>query len=229
MSNLDNSRSRKVLPFQAGSRPQNAANASKPGAYELALRVARGEVAPGGSVEVEVFITGYGDLQGAKLVFFPPPYFVDAKHSKWRYDMGELPDGRAVFGTTEQSFIGDVGAILDLSSGGLIAPGWNFPSLFFDLTDNPTAAARIHPIVTEFRQERAPVEFTLKIHKKVPKGSHDLRFYLTYFNGQEWKTDSKSIAVSVPNWFKRNEGLTWTIGALSFIAAVAGVVVSVLN
>jgi hypothetical protein len=61
-----------------GPAPQNARNSGKPGSYELAIRADKAEVAPGDTVHLEVFITGYGKVSQAKVVFYPPPYFIDS-------------------------------------------------------------------------------------------------------------------------------------------------------
>jgi hypothetical protein len=35
--------------------------------------------------------------------------------------------------------------------------------------------------------------------------------------------------LTVPNWFKRNEGITWTVGVLSFLVTVVGALASLLK
>jgi hypothetical protein len=72
---------------------------------------------------------------------------------------------------------------------------------YFDITNNSEEPAPVRVIGTEKKSPRAPLEFTLQTHKESPTGTHELHFYLTYFNGQEWRTDSKSVKLTVPNWF----------------------------
>ena len=70
--------------------PQNARNSQRPGAYELAIRIKNVEVAPDDTIELELYVTGYGYVDGAKIAFYPPPYFIDTKWSTWAYDFWAL-------------------------------------------------------------------------------------------------------------------------------------------
>ena len=73
--------------------PQNTRFAKQPGEYRLAIRVSQAEIDPGGEVNLEIFITGYGEIRGAKLVFYPPQYFIDTHRSTVIADLkaGEKP------------------------------------------------------------------------------------------------------------------------------------------
>ena len=215
------------MPIDFGARPQNAQNSDQPGAYELVVRTTKVEVNPNDSTDVEVYVTGYGHIEGAKILFSPPPYFIDPAWVKVTYNIAVAPDGRMQFGVTESMF-SEGGGILRLT-GGVQVNGWPATSMFFDITDKPNDPAVIHMIATEQKFDKAPLEFSLQTHKKIPAGSHPLNFYLTYFNGQEWKTDSKTIQLTVPNWFKQHEAITWTIGIISFLITVGGALASLLK
>jgi hypothetical protein len=216
-------------PVDSFPAPQNARNAEKPGAYELALRIKNAEVAPNDILELEVYVTGYGYIDGAKIAFYPPPSLIDTDWSTWTYDLGPLPSGLIGFGATERSFETRTGAVLAISPAGLKPPQWPAASLFFDTDYDPNDSMGVSQIATEMQNPKAPVEFRLQTLKNARPGTYELHFYLTYFNGQEWKVDSKRILLTIPNWFKRNEGLTWTIGVLTFLVTVGGVVASLLN
>jgi hypothetical protein len=51
--------------------PRTQPNAAAPGSYEVALRVANPLVAPGETVQADVFFSGYGEISQAKLFLFP--------------------------------------------------------------------------------------------------------------------------------------------------------------
>jgi hypothetical protein len=225
MSGTDSGLERMTL----GPTPQNARNSDKPGSYELAIRLNEAEVNPGDMVHLEVFLTGYGVIDGAKIVFYPPPSFFDPTWSSWRYDIGPLPDGSYGFGTTETKFGSDAGVTLIVSPAGIPGDNWPAPSLFFDTTNQPESSAGIHRIATETKAPNAPVEFSLQTRRTIPSGTHRLYFYMTYFNGQEWKTAKQAVDLMVRNFFQRNEALTWTVGILAFIAALADPVITLLN
>lgn len=46
---------------------------SEAGAYELVIRVAQPIVDPGDKLQVEVYISGYGVIHGARMVSYPSP------------------------------------------------------------------------------------------------------------------------------------------------------------
>jgi len=46
---------------------------SKPGAYDLVIRASQPIVDPGDKLQVEVYISGYGVIHGARMVSYPSP------------------------------------------------------------------------------------------------------------------------------------------------------------
>jgi hypothetical protein len=213
-----------ILP---GARPQNARHSEKPGSYQLAVRSAKAEVNPGDITELEIYLTCYGEIQGAKILFHPPPYFIDTRWSIVSYDANLSAEGEFTFGATDNSF-DETGGILILN-GGLRNERWSSPSLVFDVTDKPQESAGVHIIASEKKFGKPLLQYRLQTHKDSPPGTHRLNFYLSYFNGQEWKSDGKSIDLKVPNWFERNQGLSLAIAAVSLLITVGGGLVSLLR
>src|SRR3989304_6708795 len=74
--------------------PRSAMFAEKPGNYELAVRALNPEVEPGGTINLEVYITGYGEIKGAKVYFLAPLKFIQT--------------GKAIFGLTERTISDNV-------------------------------------------------------------------------------------------------------------------------
>jgi hypothetical protein len=171
MSDLSSTRPPAVDSWPA---PQNARNSDKPGAYELAIRIKNAEIEPGDAIELELYVTGYGYIDGAKVAFYPPPYFIDTKWSSWKYDFGYLSEHLAGFGVTENSFSTHVGAVLRISPAGIKPPQWPAPSLFFDTDYDPNEPGGVSQIATETRSPNAPIEFRLQTHKEIPSDSHEL-------------------------------------------------------
>lgn len=118
---------------------------------------------------------------------------------------------------------------LVVSPAGVTGDNWTAPSLFFDATNQPESSTGIHRIATETKTPNAPVEFSLQTHRTIPPDTHRLYFYMTYFNGQEWKTAKQAVDLMVRNFFQRNEAFTWTVGILAFIAALADPIIALLN
>jgi hypothetical protein len=86
-------------------KPQNAKNWDKPG--------------------------GYGKIEGAKLVFYPPPFLINNEWSTAKCDLHGPPNGPWTFGGNEVS-LRESGAAL-LLRGGLKPPGWQEATMFFDV------------------------------------------------------------------------------------------------
>ena len=210
--------------LQFGNKPQNAEHADKPGEYRLAPRVRQAQIDPGKEIVVELYITGYGRIQGPKLVFYPPPFFIDEQNSKAFFDLGESESsGRLVFGKTERQ-LSEAGLTVVLAAG-IQAPGWAESSLFFDLGQGKAT----NQIATEAKQTKAPVELQLKTQAKAPAGNHTLQFYLTYFNGSEWKSDSQTVSIEVPNWWRRHEGWTFFAALVAVVITLASLVLDIAD
>jgi hypothetical protein len=212
--------------------PQNAENSNKPGSYRLVIRINNIEIAPDDTITVELYITGYGYIRGAKVAIYPPPYLIDTKWATVTHSMDLSPDGKWTWGAVEDEFDAEYGIVLMLSAG-LKGPSWPSPSQFFDAVYGPNGPKAIYQIASELHLGKAPVEFTLQTQKKIPTGTHQLHFYLTYFNGQQWCTDSKSINLVAPTFFKRHEGLIWTVGViigiLPFLVTVAAALKTLID
>jgi hypothetical protein len=124
-------------------KPQNAVGADAPGSYQHAARTTTRETQSGGEIQLIVNITGYGRIEGCKLAFYPPPYFIDDTRSTVKYGLGKNSDGDLVFGFDETSLDGDA-TVMNLSSGGIKPPHWGHASLFFDQTSTRTASPSAH-------------------------------------------------------------------------------------
>ncbi len=177
---------------------RNAEFAENPGEYRLAVRPSETEIAPGKDVNLEIYITGYGKIHSAKVIFYPPQSFV----------LGLIPT---------QANIGRIHV-----ETGARARYW---FAFFE-GDDAFADVRHQPlniIASEIgRGYNPPLRLPLRTRRTIPTGIHSLQFFLTYFNGSEWKTDSQSVSIAVPNWFRRHEGFTW-------VAGVSAVVITLLS
>jgi hypothetical protein len=71
--------------LELGSKPREGWGAESPGSYAPALRLVRSRLDPGDDVEGDVFITGYGQIETAKLVFYPSSGIFDQKSSSVRF------------------------------------------------------------------------------------------------------------------------------------------------
>jgi len=67
-----------VLP---DNKPRNGENAEKAGAYEQCLKLITPVIHPGDIIEIEQYFTGYGEISGAKIAFYPSSEIFDRDNS----------------------------------------------------------------------------------------------------------------------------------------------------
>jgi phage FluMu protein Com len=216
----------KILDLSKMPKHQNKPNADGPGCYDLVFRRPRADVTPGGEVEVAIYITGYGNISGAKLYFVPPTNFLDPDGCYVDFGLNMRADNLGHFGATRQEIAGESFTI-DLSSGGLQAPGWSGPSLFFD--DNIGIATESATRDIESGAPEPPVKFTLSVKEKIASGDHDLNFVLTYFNGREWVIAYRTASLRVPTLYERHAGWAWSIGTVIAVIATAATILGLIK
>ena len=202
-----------TTPLHLGSKPREGLQADSPGSYAPAVRLIRSRVDPGDDLEGDVFITGYGDIGSAKLVFYPSSGLFDSGQSMVMFGYKQM-DGVVTFGGQEAG-CGDDGVTL-LLVGGVLATGWERPSLFFDMKKGD-----LPPIATETRQGRAPVSFRLRVRNDARPGEYQLQFILTYFNGMEWRTTSVTVSMVVRNLLQRYEIQAAILASTAAVVAIA--------
>jgi hypothetical protein len=119
--------------------PREAPNADRPGDYSLAIRAREAEGDPGDYIHLELYITGYGQIHGSKLVFYPPTYFIDEERSFIRseLDPGEEQgnwSGQWQWGSIDRQLGWETGLTM-LMSGGISSDTWEdkHPSNYFDI------------------------------------------------------------------------------------------------
>jgi hypothetical protein len=212
--------------------PRSAPNADRPGEYRLAIRIVDGEIDPGDELRIEVYVVGYGKIRGSKVSLHPPPYFVDAEKSKVVSTMRKV-ENRLLWGGQEQRMDSEG---LTIFMPGVQREMWEENTPYFDVYPHNEAAKNvlgIATIATEMKYGEAPIAMTLKVVDKAPTGTHTLQFFFTYFNGNEWKSDSQSVDVLVRNWVRRHEFATVLggvlIGLIALLATILSLVFDVLS
>jgi hypothetical protein len=197
---------------------------SKPGAYDLAIRVSQPIVDPGGSLQVEVYISGYGVIQAAKVAYYPSPEVVDYGKSKMIYGPKVYDDHNGGWGgntmpLSDPSF--STGGVLTLS-GGLAPrnnPRWQKPTWFLDSREDQNDNYQVY---TEAKDPRgtSPLYFDLTVNQNAKPGPQSIQFVLTYFDGGTWKTSSKNADFTIRSFYQRNEGPIWWAGGIAAVLTI---------
>ena len=205
-----------------GDSPQGREFADKPGAYSLVSRISRANVDPGDTLIVELYFTGYGVIEGGKLLVYPSPGIFEA--SKSNITAGCKKIGNSItFGGTSWPMVEEGGLWIEVDTTGVKTEAWKHSTIFFD------AIPDTHFICTEAAfpwtppkgQFHGPVTLFLNIKDKAKPGEYDVRFALTYYNGESWVTCPETAQFSVTTWYQRWE-------TCCQIAAVIAAVIALL-
>lgn len=183
--------------------PQNKPNADQPGCYDLIFRRPRTEVTAGEWAEIDIYITGYGKISGAKFYFMPPTSFIETNTCVIEHSL-KMEDGQLRWGGLRNDGADD-GVTIDFSQGGLRQLGWPNTSSFFDVAGG---------IATEKSLSGPPVKVKFQVKAKAGTGDHNLSFALTYFNDREWHIANRTAILHIPTLYERYEGWAWTVGII---------------
>jgi hypothetical protein len=199
--------------YISGKLPRMAERSTDPGAYQPAVRVRNPIIDPGETVEMEVFLTGYGDIVSSKLVIYPSPGVFDPVLSKIVHSIKMNEEGMMTFGAVEDTF--DDNGIALILNGGIKANGWPRTTMYFDSHSHDLQ------LVTEMIQENAPVFLKLNTINSVRPGTYQLQCFFTYNDGHRWNTVVHSSTFVVRNLLQRHEVLIAVIATIAAAVTIA--------
>lgn len=195
--------------------PRSKEHGEKDGHYDLLTRIDNAVTSPGGKIKIQIFITGYGEIDGAKIIFYPSPEVIDIKKSTITKDLRPVaPPNVPTWGGNTHPVSAE--AWLIAFTGGWNPGQFKKPSMFFDISKEGNF------ISTEMMQPEptAPIEVDLHIKKTAKAGTHYLNLGFTYYNGSQWSGSNISIPFTVRNIFQRNELIFSTLGIIATIATI---------
>jgi hypothetical protein len=199
--------------------PRRGPDGDAPGSYELVPRLSAAVVNPGESVELDVFLAGYGRIGSSKLVLHTPPDAVDPSRSKVWSDIAQTEKGFE-FGKTERP-LDPEGFVARL--GGVNPDGkWDQSTFFFDADwfTSPSESWGTPPVMTE-ASKFPPFRIRIQVPEKVRPGRYAMFLLFSYFNGQQWCASHREVAFQVTNTLQRHEGIAWVLGVGAALAAIA--------
>lgn len=185
-------------------RPRNWENFDAPGSYTLASRVSETVINAGDTLKFEQYITGYGEIKKCKIQCYISSDIFDYSCSTLTNSISQTEDFQLYWGADTDN-IGEIG--FSCMCQGLKAPKWKEETLFFDTSPGL--------LLSEIKATKAPFDYSLKTKPHIKPGNHYIDFYLTYFNGAEWKSSKERVDFRVNNSFEKHSTI------ISFLAAVA--------
>lgn len=161
----------------------------KTGAYGLVVRASRSIVNPNDRVNLELYISGYGQIKNACVGVYPSWSIFDIEKS--RVSIGE---GVAVP-------MDPLGVIVNISDQSVFDAKGPF-QISTECKTPPPAS-------------RAPISLDMQIDPKAPPGAHSIQFSLKYFNGESWDTRTYATNITVRNFYQRHETVVWGVGGVA--------------
>lgn len=206
-------------------KPRSKKHYNANGHYELAAAINGTEINKGDSALVEVYITGYGQIEQPKILvscssneIFEDFYvqhslggkktgsnFTDVKWGYLKNKLKALPATLEINGgisfTYHSSFNKD--SLIDYGN-------------FIDATKDSKSMS----LMTEIKIVNPPVAIHFQIKDQARADNYRLNLYLTYFNGSEWVGSNASIDFRINNYLQEHE---LALGILAAAAALVGI------
>lgn len=167
---------------------------SKPGAYDLLIRVSKPILDRGDKVQFEVYISGYGLVESA-CIYIAPSWAVFS-----------VDDSKIAVGDSLLQPWDLLGILVSFD-----------PKAFFD-------AKGCYQISTECKTpppgSKAPINMDMTILSVALPGIHSVHFVLKYYNGETWNTKSASVNFTVRNFYQRHETIVWAVGGIAAFLSI---------
>lgn len=194
-------------------KPREHAFADAPGCYAIATLTAETIINPGSRLNFEQYVTGYGMIKGCKIQCYISSNVFDSEDAFVDCSIGPNDNKQIVWGK-QRLRVENSG--FRMAFEGLRTAKWGEEStVFID------ASSKINSVLTELKLEKAPLTFSLKTQNSIKSGTHYIDFYMTYFNGREWITNSDRVEFKVRNFFERhNKSITWLAITASLLAII---------
>jgi hypothetical protein len=203
-------------------KPMTGLNADSPGNFELISRTSNTVIDPGDEIEIDIFITGYGQIKGGKLAFFPSGKILDVTKSKVHSDLGK--NGDEIIWGVKENYLNSQNTVIGL--GGMQYENWQESTMFFDAASGKTPVISTESILSNYKP---PFQFNLKTLDNINPGNYNLNFTFTYHNSVEWKSSNLSVAFTVRNILQRNESLISWIAFFGVVVSIIAAVFSILD
>lgn len=211
----------RTYDFSKMKKPREHANSDAPGSYKIASLIGDTVINPGGALSFAQYITGYGEIDGAKIQCYISSDVFDSNNSSVECSIGLEGGKNMIWGKDKKNIEGDG---FRMSLEGISHPAWGKATVFVD------ASETINSVLTEMRLKSPPFRYSLTTKKKVKSGVHYIDFYLTYFNGREWVTNKERIEFKVRNFFeKHNKLISWLAIIASSLAIIRLAVIPFLQ
>jgi hypothetical protein len=196
-----------MISVESRDDPRVGMNTDVPGTYFLAIQNLTKSVSQGKELRFQALFTGEGRIDYPKILLTPSSTIFDAERSIIRNNLSIVDDDSFETAASNNNF--DPKGCTILLSRGQEHDEWELSTYFFDLNPQKKATETAAPISTnevatdKRKLTSSPFTFALKSRKRTRPGNYTIDIQFTYFNGKEWKSDSKVIQFRVLNFFEK--------------------------
>jgi len=171
-------------------------------AYSLIPRVIKPNINPGETIEVEIFISGYGEIKRNKLQIYYSSKLINTDNPGFLEScikVAKNKTGKTVQPVSGRKYVdkyecNPVGVCVILNEG-------NFMRIPYENNLN----FGLPRIMAESKWDNiSPIRLRLNTSPKAPSGNYDVSMILTYSDGSEIQKDEKNVKIHVKNWWERN-------------------------
>lgn len=197
---------------------QTQKHAGEVGSYQAVISLDSSVVNPGTTLNGRVFISGYGQIDEAKM-------FIVAPNS---LGAGTMTSGFSHTGKGEfqQGMIeAEVPPLVFLQMTAKITGPKGYTSNFSDLRQNEGEG----PIMSEIAAPNPPLSFSYNVPRGCPPGTYNFIAVFSYFNGASWESMKLEVPYTVRGLFQRHESLVAWLAAIAAVATIVGSVYAAVS
>jgi hypothetical protein len=196
-----------MISVERHDDPRVGINTDMPGTYFLVIQNLTKFVSQGNELRFQTLFTGNGRIDHPKVLLTPSAKIFDAERSIIRNNLSIVDDDSFETAASNNNF--DPKGCTILLRRGEEHDEWELSTYFFDLnpqkrTTETAAPISTNEVATDKRKlTSSPFTFALKSSRRTGPGNYTVDIQFTYFNGKEWKSDSKVVQFRVLNFFEK--------------------------
>jgi hypothetical protein len=196
-----------MISVESRDDPRVGINTDVPGTYFLAIQNLTKSVNRGKELRFQTLFTGDGRIDHPKILLTPSAIIFDAERSIIRNNLSIVDDDSFETAASNNNF--DPKGCSILLRRGEEFDEWELSTYFFDLNPEKKTTETVvlisnDEVATDKRKlTSSPFTFALKSRKGTRPGNYTVDIQFTYFNGKEWKSDSKVIRFRVLNFLEK--------------------------
>jgi len=223
------------------------------GTYSLVPRIRNPSISPGDSIEIEAYITGFGDVPTDIKLYasYPSSILKVDKEGYVGFAQTCIIVGKDRDKNISSIAIGEKQRLKDINTGEIITAVQKFPQNKTGSTFSLNEGIFLkHQILSQLRGEEIneadkrilgesswdeypPIFFKLNTSNNAPPGNHDIVLTIFYRDEDIIKIDQKYVVIHIKNWIQRNQKIinviVVTLGSIALVSEIIQTYFAVLQ